>query len=148
MNSHDAAQRAYVGAVLDAAADRRDAVIESMRTDVDRLRDSWAAGYAEQRQASEAPIDALREETRSFVRGLYADDGDELAAGGHRADVSALTGVPDGHSHRQQSPISAEDQWEAARLIRDMPMTDYARLRNELGVRSATDMSRLFGETR
>ena len=58
--------------------------------------------------------------------------------------------TPSGTGRRspQPSPITPEQEQDAVRLIKEMPLDEYARLRSTLGVRSVTDMSHLFGGSR
>lgn len=136
MRDHDT-ERAYVQSMLDVAEDRFDETIRAMQTDLDRLRDEWAAGYAEQRQAHESRMAAMRDETRAWITGLHADGGDkertDVTAGG-RGDASALAGIPVGHNGPQQWPAPdprEADAIEAARL-RTMDMATYAQERHRL----------------
>lgn len=147
MVSHEMAERAFVQSMVEAADARNTAVIESLQTDVDRLRDTWAAGYAEQRRASEERIAAIQEDTRTWIAGLYADDdqGDgtanTLAQDGQPGASTAGQAPANGGAARPGQPDHAAEL-ERARAIAQMPMDEYARRRAELGIRSATDMTR------
>jgi hypothetical protein len=151
MSNHEIAERAYIQSLVEAADARHAAVIESMQADVNRLRDEWAQSYQEHRQAVEDRMATTAAETRAWIADFArAESSPDLPAGG-RSDASpAPTGDPLGHSGLRQEPTisPAQEQAEAARLLRDMSMAEYAKLRSELGVRSVTDMSHLFGETR
>jgi hypothetical protein len=150
MPDHEMAERLYIAAALDHADARRDAVIASMSADVDRLRDSWSAGYAEQRRASEERLAAIRDETQQYLRALSTGEPTgpaptpDLAAGDHRegASASATASSGTGHGPRQQ-PTPPTPQ-EMASAIKDMDLGSYAQLRAELGISSAASRG-LFG---
>jgi hypothetical protein len=78
MSGHDV-ERAYVAAVLDARAGQLADVTASTRAEVDALRESWAAGYDRQLADHEQRMQAARDETRAFLRGMYDDEADEPA---------------------------------------------------------------------
>ena len=143
--SHDA-ERAYVQSMLDLADDRFNETIRSMTTDLQRLRDSWADSYAEHRQAHEERLATIHDETRAWIKGLYADDGDnERTAGGHEDVASVLKDASTGHNGPQQWPTP--DPREADAIERDrlaaMDMATYAEERRNL-IRVDPGM---FGET-
>lgn len=147
MSNHDV-ERALVQGLLDIADNRFGETIEAMRTDVDRLRDSWAAGYAEQRQAHEERLAAIRAETQRHLQAIANGEADQPAppqdvAAGGLGDASAAS-PSTGHGRRQQPDPYAAEMAEAER-IRAMPLNEYAKLRSELGIRSATDLNRLGG---
>lgn len=151
MTGHDA-ERAYVAAMLDVADDRLDETIAAMQTDIDRLRDEWAAGYAEQRQAHEDRLAAMRDETRQYLQSIAAgdDDGNErtdVTAGG-RGDASALAGIPVGHNGPQQWPTP--DPREADRAERErlaaMSMTEYRAERERRGIGNSASTRGLFSQ--
>lgn len=153
MSNHDV-ERALIQGLLDIADDRHDSVIAAMETDLNRLRDSWAESYGEQRRASEERIAAGQEATRAWIAGLYASGSEGPSAnelpGGRRTDASAPTGRPLGHSGGRQEPnpdpraAELADR-QLAHELSQMSLGEYAQRRAELGVRSPTDMSHLFG---
>ena len=71
--------------------------------------------------------------------------GEDPGGVGQGHGASALEPAP-GRGPGQQ-PISAAEQLEAE-AIRNMSMAEYSALRAEFGIRSPTDMNRLFGEQR
>jgi hypothetical protein len=147
--SHDAAERAYVQSMVDLADARRDAVLAGMQTDINRLRDSWSSGYAEQRQAAEARIEAIREGTRAWVQGLYADGEDtptDVAAGGREDGASVLTHTSVGHNGLRQRPTPDPREAELAEAarIRSLSWAEYAAERNQHGITSISAHG-LFG---
>lgn len=152
MSSHDA-ERAYVQSMLDVAEDRFDETIAAMQTNIDRLRDEWAGSYAEQRQAHEGRLAAMQAETKAWIKGLHADDegapkdvqqAPPQGASPGRGPVTPAGVVPGGLPNLDPREI----ELERALAIKAMTMGEYAERRAELGVRSATSMSHLFGETR
>jgi hypothetical protein len=150
MNSHDV-ERAYVAARLDNADAQFTEAITAMRAELDHLRESWSSGYAQQLAAHETRLTEIRGETQRYIASLYGDDDEgphtDVAAQGDRGASLSSSGSSDGHSLGQQ-PHPREAELAAAQQIKDMDVATYARRRAELGVRSATDMSHLFGETR
>ena len=85
MVSHEMAERAYVQSMIELADARHAATIESLRTDVDRLRDNWAQSYSEQRRASEERTAAARAETQRYLQSIANGDTappQDVAAGG------------------------------------------------------------------
>lgn len=138
MTSSEMAERAYVQGMLELADARREAVVESMRADVDRLRDSWATSYAEQRQAHEDRLAEIR-------RSIHAPH-PELPAGGDRASVPVTPGTaPSGH-HRQQEPTPDPRAAELAEVerIKSLSWDDYAAERQSRGIGSPTSARGLF----
>ena len=151
MSGHDA-ERAYVAAVLDARAAQLADTTASMRAEVDRLRESWAGGYDQQLASHQDRMQAMRDETRAWLRAMYDDDEAEepspspdVAAQGQVVDVSAGSSASPARPGPGQRPdphvaeLAAED-------IKAMSMQEYAARRANLGVASATSMDRLFGQ--
>ena len=142
MTNHDP-ERAYVQSMIEATDIRHAAVIESLRTDVDRLRDSWAVTYAEQRRASEERIAAIQADTREWIKGLYAEDGDDGAHTDVRQipqDASSLGApVPPGAGSAGPPTDPHAAELAKAERIRTMPMDLWAEERQRL-VRSNQGM--------
>jgi hypothetical protein len=88
-----------------------------------------------------------------YLGGLYDDDDHqaddhELAQAEQRGASSAARPAPaSGGAARPGQPDPHAAGLDAERL-RTMSMQEYAARRADLGVRSATDMNHLFGETR
>jgi hypothetical protein len=143
------AERAYVLSRLDSMEDRREAVAASMQTDLDRLRDEWAESYGELRAAHEARVQKIQDDLRDWLSSRYADEADDPAqdVDQGRPDASALAGrrtqPPGVAGPGQLDPYAAE--LADAERIRNMDMRQYTVERARLGIRSDTDMSRLFG---
>ncbi len=122
MVSHEMAERAYVQSMIELADARHAATIESLRTDVDRLRDNWAQSYSEQRRASEERTAAARAETQRYLQSIANGDTappQDVAAGGF-GDASAAS-PSTGHSRRQQPDHAAE-----AERLKRMSMQEWA----------------------
>lgn len=129
----------YARAMLDVYDAQHAAVIESMRADVDRLRDEWATSYAEQRAAHEDRLAELR----ASIHGKPAPP--ELAAGSHEdSAASVLLDTSVGHDSRQQ-PIDprAAELAEAAH-IRSLSWADYEAERQARGIGSPASARGLF----
>jgi hypothetical protein len=152
-SSHDV-ERALVQGLLDIADDRLADATAVMRADLDRLAESWRAGYAQQLADHEARMRKLDEDHQAWLRSLYADDDSEpqptqdVAAGGLGDAPASSSSGTDGHGPRQQPDPRVAAELAEAERIRSMPMNEYAAMRAELGVQSPTDLNRLFGETR
>ena len=147
MSGHDAAERAYIQAVLDARADRLNEVSAQMTAEVDALRKSWSSGT--ELADHEARLQAMRNETATWIRSNFVDgEASEPApttsVAGSQVDAPAGSSPasPPGPGPRQPTPHEAELQ--RAREIADMPMHEYAARRAELGVQSPTSMNKLF----
>jgi hypothetical protein len=129
-HGHDV-ERAYVAAMLDSQRDRFNREIESMRADLradlERLRESWSSGYADQLADDGGP--------QSAPKPARQEPQQDVSLGEPASPGPVPAGRPD--------PRAAE--LERARAIRDMPMSEYAARRAELGVQSPTSMNRLFG---
>ena len=148
-NGHDA-ERAYIQSRLDHQDSQFDAAIESMRTDIDRLRDTWAGWYAEQRQAYEDRVRQLQDDQARWLRSIYTDDAGSSAPTPERAQPEPVDAPPAGRSFPAgTAPAGHPDPWAAAKQaaddIKTMSMAEYAARRAALGVRSSTDMTRLVG---
>ena len=143
--SYDRVERALVQHALDVADAELARARAEMEARVTALKESWSSGFEQSLADSAARQQAIRDQTQQYLQSIFADDDGThaLAAGGHGADVSGLTAAPVGHDHRQQP--DPRDEHELARAIAQMPMDEYARRRAELGVRNATDMTRLSG---
>jgi hypothetical protein len=143
MTGHDA-ERAYVAARLDHLADRFDQARAEMQADLDRLRESWSGGVAQQLADHEDRVRRMREDHQAWLRSLYADyEGPQPTQDvgqGHGASATGPAPAP-GPGPGQPSPPDEE----IAQAIKTMSMAEYAQRRAEFGVRDATDMSRLFG---
>ena len=128
MASHDV-ERAEIVARLDIADARHDETIRAMETDINRLRDSWAAGYAAQLQAHETRLAQIRSETSRFIEGLYSnDEGPHEPAQGQQRDASSAGSSPASGGAAdpgQPDPTYAAELAEAER-IRNLSMQDFA----------------------
>ena len=135
MSNHDV-ERALVQGLADLADDRLNETIRSMETDLDRLRDSWATTYAEQRRAAEQRIAEIRAETQQYLRAISTGEATEPAP----ADVRQIPqdapspGEPvppgAGSAGPPTDPYAAE--LAEAERIRTMPMQDWAEVRKTL----------------
>jgi hypothetical protein len=135
--SSDAEQAAYVQRLLDGQAAQLAAFQASTQAAIDNLRQSWSEGYEQQLA-----------DHRAWLKSLYGDtsEGTTQDVGqGHGASATGPAPAP-GPGPGQPSPYEIELQ--RAQTIRDMPMSEYAARRGELGVHPSTSMDRLFGETR
>lgn len=134
------AERAFIQSMLDIADARRDAVIKGLRTDVDRLRDAWADGYAEQRQASEERIAAIRAETQRYLRSVAADDTEPAPELARQAPQGASApgnhpvspGAPGSAGQPTSDPRAAELAELAEADFKSMSMAEYAHVRQHL----------------
>lgn len=142
-------ERAYVQSRLDQANHELEQATASMQADLARLTESWSSGFERQLAESETRLAEIRDETSRFIASLY--DGDESA---HTDVAQGLDASPAGgsspanHGGVPGQPSQHELELARAREIKDMDMATYARVRSELGVRSATDMTRLFSQER
>jgi hypothetical protein len=125
VNGHDA-ERAYVSAMLDILDDRHDAVIESMRTDLNRLRDTWASGYQEQRAAHETRLAEIREASRS----TDVAQGQVVGVSAVGSALPAMAPMAPGPEQPNADPRAAE--LAEAERIRLMPMDEFQRERERL----------------
>lgn len=128
--------------------------------DLQRTREEWNANAALDTTATDvmmrehnARVRELEEQHKawmaSYIKELTGDTAHERPGIGDREDASASPSRA-GHGSRSQDhtdPREHELELERARTIAQMPMDEYARRRAELGVRSPTDMSHLFGAT-
>ena len=130
MTSSEMAERVYVQSMLELADARHDAVIESLRTDVDRLRDSWAESYGDQRRAAEERIAAGQEATRAWLANGGEDPHNGLADGARGVDATASPGL--GHGHHQQPTSPYEAELQRAQELKAMDMATYAQERQRL----------------
>ena len=149
MSNHDV-ERAYLAAVLDGQADRLDRARAAMQADLDRLRDDWSSSFAAEKERVAERMQKAQADHRAWLESLYsdADDGAQDVAEG-QGDAPAGRNAPATPGPVPQQPHHPHAaELERVRAIRDMPMAEYARLRADMGVRSATDISNLFGETR
>jgi hypothetical protein len=142
------AERAYVLSMANSADDRREDTIRAMQTDLDRLRDEWAEGYGEMRAAHEQRLQKIEQDFRDWLSSRYADEADpaqEVDQGRRDASTpgSRRTQPPGVAGPGQLDPYAAE--LADAERIRNMDMRQYTVERARLGIRSDTDMSRLFG---
>jgi hypothetical protein len=148
VSSHDV-ERAFVQARLDHLTDRFDQAREAMAAEVDRLRESWSSGAAQQLADHEQRMRQMRDDQAAWLRSLYndgPDDGADMSVGqvqgvgasaGPLAPASSADPGP-GQPARDAAELAADD-------IKTMSMQEYAARRAELGVRSGTDMSHLLG---
>jgi hypothetical protein len=147
-------ERERIRAALELQEAEFDRASESMQADLDRLAESWRSGAAQRLADHEQHIAQMREDHQAWLRGLYADDGEGLqptpVARGQAVGASAASpspAGPGGPGPGQPDPRLAEA--ELAERIRNMPMNEFAAMRDELGVMSPTSMNRLFAkETR
>lgn len=127
--------------------------------DLQRTREEWNAGAALDTTSTDvmmrehnARVRELEEQHRawmaSYIKELTGDTAHERPGTGDREDASASPSRAGHGSRSQDHTTGPRDELELARAIAEMPMEEYARRRAELGVRSPTDMSHLFGETR
>lgn len=139
MSGHDV-ERAYVAAVLDQLAAGRDQALEETRAEVDRLRESWASGYEQQLAGHEDRMQAMRDETRAFLRSYIDDDEatepastQDVPQGRGRQDVSgaepatASSGPGPGELNPRAAELAAED-------IKAMSWAEYSALRTTTGI--------------
>lgn len=131
MVSHEMAERAYVQSMIELADARHAATIDSLRTDVDRLRDNWDQSYSEQRRASEERIATGVRETQQDLRAIASGDTTppQDVAAGALGDGSGAS-LDHGHGPRQQPDHAAE--LERARAIKDMSLKDWGEIRQTL----------------
>lgn len=139
--ANDSAEDRYVRSMLDLYGARFDDTIRAMTSDADRLRDSWAQSYADQREASAARVAAIKEDTRSWIRDRYAADGEagqnvRQAPRGAQSLGASVLSPGAGPAGPIQDPRQAE--LERAQEIAAMDFSEYAQRRDELGVRSAS----------
>lgn len=127
MSSHDV-ERALVQSLIGIADDRFNETIAAMQTDLDRLRDDWASGYAESRQAHEDRMAAMRIEDRQYLQALSADDGTPSPERPGAVGAS----VPVGHRLQDHHPDPREAELARARAIKAMSMAEYAQERQRL----------------
>lgn len=126
--SHDP-ERAYVAAMLDHADAQLDRTRADMTARVDELRTTWSSGFEQQL----ADHQARMAEIRKSIHGDTAPTPD-LAAG-DRADASAPTGYPNGHSGPRQQPTQPDPyaaELAESERIRAIPMLDWAEVRKTL----------------
>ena len=148
MTSHDV-ERAYVVAMLDHEEARLNEASAEMRAELDALRESWSTGFEQQAGESEARMRKIRDDQAAWFNGLYDDGPDEgtptdvgqvQGAGASAGPLAPASPVPPGPGQptRQVAELAADD-------IKNMSMREYAERRAELGVRSGTVMSHLYG---
>jgi hypothetical protein len=154
MSNGEAAERAYVAAMVANADAQLADVTASVRADLDRLRETWAGGYDQQLAEAEQRMQAARDETRAFLRGMYDNDDEaddpapspDVAAQGQTVDASAGSSSPARPARpgpgQQPNPPATE---LAAEDIKNMPMSEYMQRRASLGVVAPESMQRLFG---
>lgn len=136
--------RALVAAAYDSADAQLERVRAQMATQLAELRVEWSSGVAHHVPAAEA---VTRQHQEASLAYLPAASHELVQPGEHGASPTGLPVPPDAPLAGQPTdPRAAE--LERARAIKDMDMTEYARRREEFGVRSPESMSRLFGATR
>jgi uncharacterized protein YukE len=135
--SGEAAERAYIGAILDARAGHLADITASTQAELDRLRESWAGG-ADLAAGHQDRMAQMRAETRRQLRAMYDDEATEpapsqnVAARGADASLpSPSTGSSDGHNPGQQ-PNPRDVELAEAQRIRQLPMASWAEERTRL----------------
>jgi hypothetical protein len=151
MSSPDV-ERAYVSAMCDIAADRLDETRAAMRSELDELRAEWASSFAAENERVAEQMQRAQADRRAWLESLYDNDhqGDdhELARERQLSGASPARPAPASGgavSPGQPDPHAAKLAGLTPQDIANMPMTEYAARRAELGVQSPTSMGRLFG---
>ena len=134
--SYDRVERALIQHALDVADAELARARAEMEARVTALKESWSSGFEQHLADSAARQQAIREGTREWIKGLYADDGDQ----GARTDVrqipqdASAPGEPvppgAGSAGPPTDPYAAE--LAEAERIRTMPMQDWAEVRKTL----------------
>ena len=147
LNSASASERAYVAAVCDNAADALDRFQAEANAQILAIKEEWNSSAAHQnapvesatRQRQEDNLAWLRShamtepaptDTRQIPQGAFAPEANPVSSGG---------GLPG------QPLLIPPARTRPGQAIKDMSLEEFARLRTDLGVRSPTDMSHLFG---
>jgi hypothetical protein len=119
------------------------------RDDFSTRHDAIMRDYAERMARLEADHRAEMAAILKNASGAADAPAQDLAQGqtAGASTAGSLPAGPGGPGPGQHPDPRAADA-ELARELRDMDMTTYMRRRADLGVRSQTDMSHLFGETR
>ena len=143
------ADRALIALAVERQQARIDQAAAEMAAELDLYRDDWSSRHAEELRAHEQRMRELEASQAEWLTNWL--EGDPDGAQDPRGQVGASTAgrnapASSGPGPGQQ-PISAAEMLEAE-AIKNMSMQEYAALRAEFGIRSPTDMNRLFGETR
>jgi hypothetical protein len=122
-----------------------------MLAEIDRYRDDMSARYAEELRAHQDRMRAIDEDHKARMARIVTGAADEPApTDPQQSQVGAFTAGRYAPASGGPGPAGQPDPHAAeadlAREIASMPLDEYAKRRAELGVRSPTDMSRLFRE--
>jgi hypothetical protein len=146
MTNHEAAERAFVAVQLDRMAAVTDQARAAMADDLQRLTEEWRSTSHQELADHEARMNAMRDQTRQYLRDLTGDADVAAPVDVGQGQVGASAGAAPAASMPgpgQPDPRVAADL-ERAQEIKNMDFATYARLRAELGVESPTSMNYLI----
>ena len=143
------AERALVALAVERQQARIDRAAAEMAASLDAYRDDFTTRHAELLRGHQDRVREIEEQGRAFLTSYY-DNGDEGTQDVQQVPQDASS--PGAPASPGPGPAGHPSAWDAelaeAERIKNMSMGEYAARRAEFGVRSPTDMNRLFGEQR
>ena len=149
LNSASASERAYVAAVCDNAADALDRFQAEANAQILAIKEEWNSSAAHQNAPVESATRQRQEDNLAWLRShamtepAPTDTRDIRQQGAFVLEANPVSSGAG--SAGPAAPDPRQLELARAQAIKDMSLEEFARLRTDLGVRSSTDMSHLFG---